>query len=63
MADDPTGVWAYGKAEPGWYCAKALWSQAYASHLEEMGYRIVRSIGKPTEDGKPTDAFGKPLIP
>ena len=45
-SQDPTAVWAYGKVEPGWYMAKAIWRQSYADHLKELGYRVERSIGK-----------------
>jgi hypothetical protein len=57
---DATCVWAFGIAEPGWYCAKSIWDQAYAAHLQSLNYRVVRSIGKPTIDGRPTDVFGRP---
>ena len=58
---NPYCVWAFGIKEPGWYCAKWIWEQKYADHLTELGYRVVRSIGKPLADGTPTDIHGKPL--
>jgi hypothetical protein len=59
MSTDQTAVWAYGKAEPGWYCAKWTWDTKYAAHLEEVEYRVSRSIGKPLQDGTPTMLDGK----
>lgn len=63
IVGDPTCVWAYGIKEPGWYCAAQIWTQGYSAHLESLGYRTLRSIGKPTEDGRPTDIHGKPAPP
>ena len=60
IVGDPTCVWAYGIKQPGWYCAKWIWAQAYADHLQSLGYKTLRSVGKPTEDGRPTDAQGRP---
>jgi hypothetical protein len=45
---DLTCVWVYGKVEPGWYVAKRVWSQAYAEHLQSLGYRVERSKNKPS---------------
>lgn len=44
---DTTKVWAFGKVQPGWYVAKWVWNQAYASHLETLGFKVQRSINKP----------------
>jgi hypothetical protein len=41
-------TWAYGIVEPGWYCARWGWNDAYSKHLESLGYRVVRSVHKPT---------------
>jgi hypothetical protein len=60
VSGDPTLVWAYGINEPGWYCAMWGWRKWYADHLESMGYRVVRSIGRPTPDGRPTNIHGQP---
>lgn len=46
---DPTCVWAFGKVSRGWYCAKSIWDEKYAAHLEEMGYRVMRSVKRPQE--------------
>jgi hypothetical protein len=44
-----TCTWAYGIKEPGWYCARWKWNPEYAKHLESLGYRVVRSVYKPTD--------------
>lgn len=46
--EEHPAVWAYGIVEPGWYCAKAVWSQDYANHLKSLGYRVEMSVKKPT---------------
>jgi hypothetical protein len=46
---DQTCTWAYGIAAPGWYCARTGWNEAYSKHLESLGYRVIRSALKPTE--------------
>jgi hypothetical protein len=48
MDQTKDSVWAYGIKEPGWYCAKSLWSDSYAEHLRSIGYVVERSFGKPT---------------
>lgn len=58
---DATSVWAWGIVEPGWYCACWGWDGKFAEHLKQIGYRVVRSIGKPTPDGRPTDIRGNPM--
>jgi hypothetical protein len=49
MNQDTTAVWVSGKVHPGWYMAKGIWNEAYAKHLESLGYRVKRSVEKPTE--------------
>lgn len=44
---DPTSVWVYGNKNPGWYMAKGVWNEAYAKHLESLGYQVKRSQEKP----------------
>lgn len=48
-APDPGYVWAYGIHEPGWYVARWNWNDAYAKHLESIGYRVMRSVKMPDE--------------
>ena len=38
--NDPTKTWVYGKAQPGWYVARAIWVECYADELRAMGYRV-----------------------
>lgn len=40
-------VWVFGKAEPGWYCARWMPDREYASHLESLGYEVRVQVEKP----------------
>lgn len=41
-------TWVYGKAEKGWYVARWKWNAEWATHLESIGYRVQKSIEKPS---------------
>lgn len=49
MSGDPMSVWVFGKVEPGWYMAAWVWNDQYAKRIESLGYRVMRSQGKPTD--------------
>ena len=40
-------TWVFGKVQPGWYVAMNGWSDAYAKHLREQGYKVEMSVEKP----------------
>lgn len=41
-------TWVFGKAQPGWYVARWIWNGEYARHLESLGYKVERSVEKPS---------------
>lgn len=49
MNNDANATWVYGIKEPGWYCARWTWDQEWAKQLESRGYRVMKSVDKPTE--------------
>lgn len=36
-------MWVYGKIEPGWYLAAAVWSEIIAGHWRSLGYQVERT--------------------